>query len=544
MAEIVRLSKWLFEAEEKVTLWWLRSPWRETTNRQWRTTAVFKRESGEFSEVDFPWGLLPWLRLGQVFQDGQPIWNEPTGDVFRLVIPDSSSATLSKAADIPTIPNYLLQGESNLAEHCVKFQTQKGSVIVIPVLECIRAFLIPNKTLAFGLLEPNYFERVITRNEVVGAKLSLDFSSDMAKRVLSRPLAFFMARLLHDSSFRSAWDRVYRDRLSQASKVNWNTSIPLTTNLPQFSSIWHVRGLLTEQILLVQQILEVAPERSLPFSELEFTHPRLKKREYVEKPATKRQRKPKVIAETLIESEADPPITSPPARSLPRLGSSIVEKRKLKITQTGTTGATVRKPAVDASDATGDQNPEPFLRSRTVSVSDAGSGGQNPAAEFALRPPMDIFIAPDDGLDEFADAILFLDETHWDITVICEVREFNKETLFAKVADRPRKFALVKLEVSGLPPCWILEFGRPDNFSISTLIFSLEERNNDTELEEVLDKLLTQGLLPQGGWRRNVIEKLKEEMNRFLFALARHTSSSTEDWGERLYKKVKELMNL
>src|SRR4028119_2366104 len=148
MAEIVRLSEWPFDEDEFVTLWWLRSPWRESTHRQWRTTAVFKQESGEFREVDFPWGLISWLRLGQVFQNGQPIWNESTGNVFKLVIPDSSSATLSKAADIPTIAHYLLEGESNLAEYCLKFQTQKGITLVLPVLECIRAFLVPNKTLA------------------------------------------------------------------------------------------------------------------------------------------------------------------------------------------------------------------------------------------------------------------------------------------------------------------------------------------------------------------------------------------------------------
>ena len=50
------------------------------------------------------------------------------------------------------------------------------------------------------------------------------------------------------------------------------------------------------------------------------------------------------------------------------------------------------------------------------------------------------------------------------------MREFAKETPFAKIVDRARKFALVKLESSGLRSCWILEFGRPDNFSISTLL--------------------------------------------------------------------------
>jgi len=544
MAEIVRLSEWPFDEDEFVTLWWLRSPWRESTHRQWRTTAVFKQESGEFREVDFPWGLISWLRLGQVFQNGQPIWNESTGNVFKLVIPDSSSATLSKAADIPTIARYLLEGESNLAEYCLKFQTQKGITLVLPVLECIRAFLVPNKTLAFGLLEPNYFERVITRNEIIDRKIFLDFSQDIAKKVLSKPFAFCVARLLHDSSFRSAWDRVYRDRLSQASQVNWNTSIPVMTNLPSFSSTWHVRGLLTAQILWIQQILEVAPARSLPFSELEFTHLRLKNREYVAKPVAKRQRKPKTVEENLIETEASPPNTLKPDRNLPRLRSSIIEKQKLKITQTGASSITVTKPTADVSNGVDNQDLEPLLKSQIVNVADAGVGGQNPPAEFALRSPMDIFIATDDGLDEFAEAIRFLDERHWDISVTWEVREFAKETPFAKIVDRVRKFALVKLETSWLRSCWILEFGRPDNFSISTLIFSLSTQNVNAQHEDILDTVLTQALLPQGGWQRSVFEKLKGEIGGFAFALTKHTSNSTEDWGERLYRKAKEIMNL
>lgn len=542
MAEITRLSEWLFEQDELVTLWWMRSPWRESTHRQWRMTAVFKQKSGEFKEVDFPWGLISWLRLGQVFQNGQPIWSEATGDIFQLVITDSSSATISRALDIPIIANYLLEGESNLAEYCVKFQTQKGITLIIPVLECIRAFLVPNKALAFGLLEPNYFERVITRNDIINRKLFLDFSEDIAKRVLSNPFAFYVARLLHDSSFRSAWDRVYRDRLSQASQANWNASIPLMTYLPSFSSTWHVRGLLTGQILLVQQILEVAPAKSLPFSELEFTHPRIKKREYVQKPSLKPQKKTKVLMETLIETEATPP-TSKLARKIPRSRSSIIERQKLKITQTGVTSVTVTK-LTNSSDANSDRDSEPLLKTQTTNVSDMGVGGQNPAAEFALRLPIDIFVAIDDGLDEFAEAIRSLHETHLNISVTWEVRELTKETQFTKVAGRIRKFALVKLESSGLPTCWILEFGRPDNFSISTLLFSISTQNVNLHHEDILDKLLTQALLPQGGWQSTVVKKIQEEIGKFVFALTRHTSSSTWDWGERLYKKAREITNL
>jgi len=408
------------------------------------------------------------------------------------------------------------------------------------VLECIRAFLVPNKTLAFGLLEPNYFERVITRDKIIGNKLFLDFSEDIAKRVLSRPLAFFIARLLYDSSFRFAWDLVNRHRLNQASQIPWNSSIPLITNVPSFTSNWHVRGLLTGQILWVQQILEVAPAQQLPFSEVEFTHPRIKRREYLKKPATKQQRRRKTVTEKLIEIEATPPDASKPVINLPRLRSTIVESQKIKITQTGPTSITVTK--ATAKDITGNQNSELLLKSQTANVSDSGSRGQNSPAEFILLSPMDIFVTTDDGLDEFAKAIRFLDEMHWDVSVIWEVRELSKETPFASVADRVRKFALVKLESSEPPPCWILEFGRPDNFLISTLLFSLPKQNVEVQFEDILDRLLTQALLHQGGWRGSVIKKLQEEVSGFAFALTKHSSTSTEDWAKRLYKKAKEIV--
>lgn len=224
--------------------------------------------------------------------------------------------------------------------------------------------------------------------------------------------------------------------------------------------------------------------------------------------------------------------------------NSIIESQKLKIIQKGATSINVTKPTSDISDTAGNQGLELMHKSQTVNISDTGVGGQNPQVEFALRSPMDIFVGTDDGLDEFAEAIRFIEETHWDIVVTWEVRELNKETLFARVADRMRKLALVKLESSGLPSCWILEFARPDNFSISTLLFYLSTQNVKVQHENILDRLLTQALLPQGGWQRSVLEKLQVEIDGFVFALTKHTSSSTEDWGGRLYKKVNKIMNL
>jgi len=537
MAEIVRLNEWPFDKDEFVTLWWLRSPWREAVNRQWRITTVFKRESGELKEVDFPWGLIPWLRLGQVFQNGQPIWERTEGQKFQLTVPAVTSATLLSANSIPSLAQYLHDSESNLDEYCVTFSNQK-QIVVIPVLECIRAFVIPNKSLAFGLLEPNYFERIITRNEIIADKLSLDFSADIPKSILSKPVVFFIARLLHDPSFRSAWDRVYSDRLSTSTDTNWNTSIPLITNLPALAPNWQVRGLLSGQTLLVQQILEVQPAQFLPFSKLEFTHPGIKKRKYIQRQTTNGQRQRKVVTEYQIDNEAKPPSISKSSASITRMGMSILESQNIKITQAGSDSIIgIKRPA----DSSRNKNSN-LLINQTVNISDVGKGGKNAPAEFALHSRTDIFVPPDEGLDEFAEAIRYLDEIHSEVSLNWEVKQLEKEIIFAKINDNSRKYALVKLTFSSKFNCWILEFGRPDNFSISTLLFTLNNDKDANQLDLVIDKILAEALLPQGGWFNKALKDFQQTINGFNFKLCKHTNNSTEDWGGRLYKNAKEVI--
>jgi len=90
---------------------------------------------------------------------------------------------------------------------------------------------------------------------------------------------------------------------------------------------------------------------------------------------------------------------------------------------------------------------------------------------------------------------------HPEVSVQWEVRKLQREIPFATVGDRPRKYALVKLKISRREaPCWIWEFGRPDSFAISTLLFTLVEENSTADLETVITQILEEALLPQGGW--------------------------------------------
>lgn len=542
MSALIRLSNWPFDANEKVTLWWLRSPWRESIHRQWRITAVFKTTSGDLEEVDYPWGLLPWLRLGQVFQDGQPIWQETAGRIYNFNLRRSATAVLAESSTINGLAGQLVHGEQNLAEYCLRFRGQDGITIIIPVLECIRAFLVPNKVLASGLLEPKYFERVVGRNVIFDNTLHLHFSNDMPKRIVSRPLASRIARLMHDASFRAAWEHVYHDRFSRAGQFLWNTSVPLTTCLPDLSRSWSIRATLANKILLVHQIMEVKPANLLPFMKIEYRHPRLKKREYSKKSKKKSQKKPEDIKEFSVEGEAEPPSLLTAIRRLPPIDSTLVENFKLKVTQVGVRASQAAKQPSAGKDKDEQMPKSPQQQSTVVNLSDRGVGGHTPEAEFAMQSGQEIFVSQDDGLDDFAEAIQLIGMLYYDIVAIWDVRELERNIPFARVDEQIRKFALVQLKSISGKNTWILEFGRPDDYPISTLLFSFKKETSPLSFEAIIAIILAEALLPQGGWDRRPLKNMRAMGTGFKFAWARHTNCTVEDWAERLYKKSKVIL--
>ena len=94
----------------------------------------------------------------------------------------------------------------------------------------------------------------------------------------------------------------------------------------------------------------------------------------------------------------------------------------------------------------------------------------------ALHSHTDIFVPRDESLDEFAETIRYLDKIHSEVSLNWKIKQLEKEIIFTNINDDPKKYALVKLTFSNESNCWILKFSRPDNFLISTLLFTL---NND-----------------------------------------------------------------
>lgn len=65
----------------------------------------------------------------------------------------------------------------------------------------------------------------------------------------------------------------------------------------------------------------------------------------------------------------------------------------------------------------------------------------------------DIFVSPDESLDEFAKTIRYLDEIRSEVSLNWKIKQLEKEIIFANINDDPKKYALVRLTFSNESNC-------------------------------------------------------------------------------------------
>jgi hypothetical protein len=284
-------KEWSFQAGEGVAFWWMRSPRLDPVNRLWIATAIFRRLSGECQEIEFPWREFWRAHQGWIYRDGRI--NTELEDLAqfgiqrrRIDLAEASTPILLSAREALGAGHKLIQGAKNLSEFCIKFRI-RNLVLVIPVLALIQS-LTPSIYLAFGILEPNYPERILMGWEVEKDTLYLNFSNEVPHSSLTKPFVKTIAELLYDTSFRRIWGSVYRNRLLDLAShrfLSWEDEIPLKIEFPECSAIfvWGVcyrlieftNGALYTEGFLVHEISLKRKIVFLPFIQIEVRHPNL-----------------------------------------------------------------------------------------------------------------------------------------------------------------------------------------------------------------------------------------------------------------------------
>ncbi len=508
----IKWGEWPFPKDRVVTLHWVQSPFMDPTSHQWRTKAVFL-DGSNLVDIEVSWGALPLLRCGHNYRDGLLLRN--VGSTPKVINLRHEPLVSNEEAG-PAIPRSLLslQTRTNLAERCWVFSSD-GQKVVIPVVEGIRALVAPTRYLALHCLEPAFLNEAVRRYRLDGDRLLIEFSDEIPLSLINNGMVLHLARLLLQPDFRSAWDAVYFCMRQSGSARSSSSKVDLP--MPKLTRMV-VLGYISSNTLLVREILQ-AEAAFLPLTKIVWLHPRLEKEGEV---LTSKWRRVRVPEQRLEMDRFAAASGGAPLRldALPVLGG----KQNIKIHRIITPSRTRKWWKQIAG---------PRLKF-AFSLGDVGTGVKRPSADIVLeRPVPDAWPTPqpEDGLGDFLSALRWL-RNLFDGPISVSVVDCPGNTAFFRIEDRKRKVANVRLFWPTGQNVTILEFGRPDFHSISTLIFKGDIN------EDGLQELCRDELSPNGSWNRKA---LSDELGDGCFYLLRHGQRLDDQWARLILTRAKEV---
>jgi hypothetical protein len=137
------------------------------------------------------------------------------------------------------------------------------------------------------------------------------------------------------------------------------------------------------------------------------------------------------------------------------------------------------------------------------------------------------------GLEDFLKVINYLAENYKGLEISLNILLIPEGKAFSCYQDGARRnCAVVKLERQGKLPCYIIEVGRADGWSISTLlIYQLVVNNLRMDIDKLIQGMLKDLVDNSGHWEKRSLEK---EVC-YKFDMMKHISGQRiANWGERV----------
>lgn len=528
-----RYGNWPFPTGVPAYLSWIRSPLQVGKDKQWRMKVIFSAQNGCHREVLYPWGILPSLRLGRVYVNGQISEAGPIGNEQSVVLGRHATCRVLSA---DFLRNELLDGvraykKEALWERCVCIEDGQYRLWV-PCIEILRSFFAINKQMSYLLLEPGGLTKICNTGIEDGIA-HLHFTEEIPVSALNNILAVRVAAILHDPEWWNCWQEVWIRSIKNSGAPTVYSQIichpPVLSN-----SEWCIRGIPSQNGFFVLEVLGITIKTNAPFSEVVFTHPKLiipLKGEQTSGDGSgkstggcgKDGRRRSIEGEKEVAgenpSDLPNPILLPVAVSRVSFGNKlrVSSQRSIGKPKKGRSGGSGR-PKRDPRDLrTGGKGPI------FVSMNDEAGTGSLPAAEFQ---PIEILTSIPYGLKPFIAAVTEVPMSK----IGCSIESVPDASPLSKLGETKRSFALVHV-ISWRRSGYILETDWSDGHRVSTLIFVPPRGKGSLE---VARQLLVECLGNGGHWS---LETLKRDLVE-KYELAKHRSCSSYQWGVRLYFKL------
>jgi hypothetical protein len=533
------LRPWKYPKNKKMLLYWLCSPYR-SANGKWTIRAIFvsaaDEERGLFEDgipttydiSEFPWGLLPNLRVGRIYVNGI-LQTDSIQETKRLYISNLQDGSICSAFQIPKQLYSFFDNKMLGDEKIWRFKVG-NEIYYLPCLELIRAFFAPSKTLTNQLLKPTGLEDLIEDSGCVRGELHITLSSDIPQSIVNDEMVTHLLWLTHNETAKTGWHKVYSGVFAKA-HVNLTTTLnaalakglPLETIPPlenQCELIFTSTNI--ENSHLIHELFEVFGLPKVPFQNVKYKHASFRgtfennninkankkivllDRDERYTHTGKRRRAKKMSKQPLAEIprivlgfDSLPQITKQTVASNPFSSEKEFIAGKQHISSNKKTSAVDKKEVgVD----------EPFF------------GGEIKPIEFAGLKLLEK--SEDQGLNDIILTLNFLSKLNLNLKTDYQICNLPGDFPFCFIKGRvKRNFAIATLFFNGGEPIYLIEVSRPDNWQISTLLVKFDSKKmNLKESGQILQLIVKKMIENDGHW---VLESL-EQATKFRFKRVKH----------------------
>lgn len=538
---ILRLRPWPFKKGEEVELYWLGSVFQSMTH-QWYIRCVFKAASGEFKEIELPWGTLPGLIIGRRYINGVCSLDLPIQESVQVNISADTEFDICTCSEVPKALYNLKSLKENKHELLCKFQVGTFSYY-IPCVEVIRSILAPFQVLANQILKPSGLGDFFEGSRIKGSVYEVDLSRDFPRKLLKSHIVGYFVWLKENEKAYSEWSAVYQNLLLSAYDIvpvlptlALSSGVPIRAKPPiNVDCKWKFYGKKYKDSYFIQELIyhDGVDSKYLHIKYNHHTQENINKVNKQRNSRTVLTGKAKNNKETVIDKNRLPPSRRKTIKTVEqptvnfRFHQFIICEKKLKGTRNINNG--------DYNNSSAAANNTSCKRINLGTTQDWTLEGKLNSIEFNTLEL--VKNNPERGLERFFKVLLHIKKYISKLDLEISVVHLPSERTFSQNDNGLKRTCCIdKVYKEKALQCYILEFSRSDEWPISTIyIYPLSPHYDDGNFESLLSILLHSAIDNAGHWDNEVLRSQSE----FRFELTKHVpGQSIERWAEIVVENI------
>lgn len=368
----------------------------------------------------------------------------------------------------------------------------------------------------------------------------MKLSGEMPRTLVTNLNVAHLVWLLHNENARRCWNSVYHNIFAQAVEVApyeavnaMSKALQITVEPPDIGFCSLSVNTFSQDGVHVITRINGYTLTDFPFKKVSYTHPSIKEVKTIAPKEGTRRIVPKDDGEDFeldgerrpAKRDSEQPLAEIPTTTIefqsslrfvrvPQ-GEVLISRSNPGLTPTGA-GSKVKIKETD----------------KTVSTDEPVYGGKIQPIEFAgLEMARNV---DESGLKEFLEAVQNLKQDYPHLIVEYTIIDVMGDKPFCLADGAKRVCAIIEVSRPDLAPCYIFEFSRPDEWSISTLFVRI--RSQASESIQIGQKALTiisNAVAGNGHW---ILEKFTSDTS-IKPVLLKHIQNNT-NWSRRIMKKL------